>query len=254
MSLDPPIQMVVSDSDDVWPALAAEIVAEVLQRPGRGVNPRRLMLTGGETATRLYRQLRSGEGTVDAEVELFIGDERGVMQDHPRSNGGMIRRELTSSGPWAGAPFHAIDGGANPDVAARRYELCIEEPMDVVLVSLGSDGHLASLFPGSEALCETDRLVVPVVHPETGERRITITPRVFAAAGMVIGLVVGSERGALLRRQLEASVGGDRSLPVHHLAEVTWVFDRSAGDAFQMAEGVAGCERLATRVDPSVRR
>ena len=68
---------------------------------------------------------------------------------------------------------------ADAATAARSYGQLLPDPLDVMILGMGEDGHTASLFPGSPALDESLERVVPVTGPKAPLRRMTITPRVI---------------------------------------------------------------------------
>ena len=144
---------------------------------------------------------------------VFFGDERRVPPDDPASNFRMARETLLSRVPLPASHVFRMEGeAADPDEAARRYEEILrrEAPdgLDLVFLGMGEDGHAASLFPGSEALREESRWVVPTEAPAgvTPRERLTLTRPCLARARRVIFLVTGPvKREAVerVRRRLE---------------------------------------------------
>lgn len=165
------------------------------------LRPRTVALAGGSTPRRLYERL----ATCDfpwAETDVFFGDERCVPPDHPASNFGMAAEALLSRVP---ARVHRMRG-EDCDPACYEDELSAvfgpgTPEFDVVLLGLGEDGHIASLFPGDPALRVTDRRVVRVERPDYP--RLTLTLPVLSAARVALFLVSGSAKqestGRLLR-------------------------------------------------------
>jgi 6-phosphogluconolactonase len=100
-----------------------------------------------------------------------------------------------------------------------------------VLLGLGSDGHTASLFPGSAALTEQERLVVAVRAGSTSPERITLTAPVLNDAALVVFLVQGAEKAAALRAVLEEPRDPDRwpaQLVQPRDGRLLWIVDRAA--------------------------
>ncbi|MBW7886387.1 MAG: 6-phosphogluconolactonase, partial [Caldilineaceae bacterium] len=102
---------------------------------------------------------------------------------------------------------------------------------DMILLGMGADGHTASLFPGTAALGDTQRLVVANEVPKLGATRLTFTYRLINAARRVLILVSGAEKAAVLREVLN----GPRQvaqLPVQGVqpikGTVTWLVDEAA--------------------------
>jgi 6-phosphogluconolactonase len=116
------------------------------------------VFTGGRTAQRVYDQLAdtrlAWRGKVAwATVHPFWGDERHVPSQHVDSNAGMTHRSLLAHVPVPSAQIHPVRG-ARPDAAAaaREYEAVLPVTFDVMLLGLGADAHIASIFPGSPLL------------------------------------------------------------------------------------------------------
>src|SRR5579872_4294461 len=174
-------------------------------------------LSGGSTPRELYRVLASNEfrGQVDwARVHLFWGDERAVPPASPESNYGMARRELLIRVPIPGANIHRMEAEkANMGRAAHEYEETLRKylPLDdrgfprfhLIFLGLGSDGHTASLFPGSRVTRQTSRWVITPMVAKLHSRRMSLSLPVLDAALRVVFLVVGAEKTEILHDVLE---------------------------------------------------
>lgn len=203
--------------DDVASAFADLVVREA---------PRTIALSGGGTARRCYESLAT-RGAVDwPATTVLFGDERWVPVDHPDSNEGMARAELLDHVPVG--TVHSMRGtGDDIDDAARAYDGLLRgfAAVDLVHLGLGPDGHTASLFPGSPALDETDRLVVAAApRLEPFHERLTFTLPALARAAHVVFTVEGAAKRAALDR---VRAGDDLPAARVHAARVTWLVDRS---------------------------
>jgi 6-phosphogluconolactonase len=169
-----------------------------------------IALSGGSTPQTLYRLLASDfrEQIPWERIHLFWSDERYVAPDHPHSNVGMLRNELIDRVPIPEANVHAPRTDLeDAEEAARLYEddvrrsLGPELRFDWMLLGLGEDGHVASLFSGSAAADERDRLVVAVSDsPKPPRVRLTMTPPLINLSRDIHMLVAGaSKRNALER-------------------------------------------------------
>lgn len=165
----------------------------------------RVALAGGSTPRGLYACLAEAEFPWER-IDWFWGDERRVPWDHPDSNYGMAWNTLLSKVAVDPGRVHPVET-AFPD-APDRYETTLKtvfgEPcprFDLILLGMGSDGHTASLFPGSAALEERQRLVVATQVPGLGER-ITLTLPVLNHAASVMFLVSGRGKREALRAVL----------------------------------------------------
>ena len=114
------------------------------------------------------------------------------------------------------------------EAGARNYEQMLPESIDILLFSVGSDGHIASLFPWSNAHNET-KSVVPVVGPKPPSERLTITTSVIQPAKSTFLFAQGKEKGQILAQALE-SRNNIASFPVRLVLEATWILDTDAAE------------------------
>lgn len=185
-------------------------------------------LSGGNTPRRLYELLAEPpyrERFPWPRSYWFWGDERFVPHGDPRSNYRMARQALLSRAPIPAENIHAITTeGFNPEGAAAVYEDTLKSfygaerfdparPLfEVNLLGLGSDGHTASLFPGSATLRERDTWVCAVTDAKP-EPRITLTYPALESCRHAAFLVTGREK----RNILERLQHDDQNLPAAHL-------------------------------------
>jgi len=173
-------------------------------------------ISGGNTPRQFFEMLASAEfrGQVDwAKVHIFWTDERAVPPEHPDSNYGMARRELLLRVPIPQANVHRMEA-ESPNIgrAAHDYEEVLRQYLELddrgfprfhlILLGLGTDGHTASLFPGTRVTRQTSRWVSTPTVAKLNARRMTLTLPVLDAALRVVFLVVGAEKAEILRAVL----------------------------------------------------
>ena len=177
-------------SDD--PAAAcAKLLVEVAAQGGQ------IVLTGGSTPRAAYEQAANQPEAWERST-IWFGDERCVPPSDERSNYGMANEALLSR--VAPRAVHRIQGELGHAEAADAYEHELREAgppeFDLMLLGLGPDGHLASLFPGQESLSERTRLAVGV--PEAGLEpfvpRVSMTLPALASAKRIVFLVSGESK------------------------------------------------------------
>lgn len=167
----------------------------------RAERPSTLALSGGETARRCYERLAEFPDLDWQAIQVLISDERWVPVDDPDSNEGTARRALLDR-VGATRVASARNAGATPQAAAAAYEAVVEraEPIDLVHLGLGGDGHTASLFPGSPALAETERLVVATGDEQHPHERLTFTYPALERSRLVVFTVdVAAKRDVFAR-------------------------------------------------------
>jgi 6-phosphogluconolactonase len=213
---------------------------EAMKRRGRFT----LVLSGGNTPRPLYSLLSGADyrGKIDwGRVHLFWGDERFVPRDSHLSNYRMAFETLISSIPIPEENVHPVpdsEEAQTPDEAARDYEKTIRsffaqggktagrfssrEPdsgivpeFDAVILGMGADGHTASLFPRSNAISESERLVVAVEAPSSSpvRERITFTLPLLNRASRIMFLVSGKGKELILKTVLSEMSSGAPSHP-----------------------------------------
>jgi len=202
-------------------------------------------LAGGSTPKKLYELLATDyRDKIDwAKWQVFFSDERFVPLDDENSNFGLAYKTLLSKVPVPAEHVHVIHEEADSvSMAAAAYEADIkavlkDEPFDLILLGLGSDGHTASLFPGKPALQETEKLVVasePGILPPPVER-ITLTLPLINSAKNVAFLAAGADKTEMVK---QATQGGDIPAAKVHLAsgEAVWFIDRAASKINEAAD------------------
>jgi 6-phosphogluconolactonase len=198
-------------------ALVAGTAEWILSACGEAIASRgacSIALSGGSTPRALYRLLASDPWRKRfdwSRIELFQVDERAVPIDHPDSNFGMIERELLRSVQIPQNNVHRMRTELGAQAAAEEYESQLRRSFvatgvpqfDVLLLGMGEDGHTASLFPGTEALHETSRLVLGYMVVKLNAPRITLTFPVINQARKVLFLVSGESKSAILHEVFE---------------------------------------------------
>ena len=213
-------------------------------------------LSGGETPRRMYSRLARAPfaHSVDwSKVHLFFGDERTVPPTDHQSNYSMVDHELLSHIDIPEPNVHRILGEISPEEAARRYERELQEAFgqkearfDLILLGLGVDGHIASLFPGTRALVEEQHSVCSNYIPQLESWRVSLTFPVINAARQIVFLVSGIAKAAILRGVLGAK-SPSRDLPATMVlpkeGTLQWMIDADAASQIKGLPGVSPTEQ-----------
>ena len=196
-------------------AAAKEVMQVVLDCRDAG-RECRVALAGGSTPRGLYRLLTGDPYRTQipwAHLRVFWGDERTVPPDHQESNFRMAKESLLSHVPIPSNQVFRIEGEVLAGEAAARYETVLREQFnlssreipqfDLILLGMGPDGHTASLFPGTSAVTESQKLVSAPWVEKLQTHRVTLTPPVLNAAKHVVFLVSGVDKATALQVVLE---------------------------------------------------
>ena len=201
-----------------------------------------IALSGGSTPEAAYEIIKrdfSAQGNW-AKWFIFMGDERAVPVDDPRSNLGMATRSMLLGLPIASEQIFAVRTELPPAAAAADYEKRIKEffgsadtRFDFILLGLGDDGHTASLFPGHSARHEASRLVTwspPGTLPPPVDR-ITFTFPLINRARKAVFLMAGEKKKKVVRQLLSKAVNPELipAANVHPIdGELVYMMDQAA--------------------------
>jgi 6-phosphogluconolactonase len=229
------VERCIGEIDVLAARLRAEI-ARLARAPaaGRGLS---LAVSGGSVATTFF-PLWAAEATFDwGSTDVFWADERAVPPTDPESNYALARSLWLDSVHAPADRVHRMPAdGSDLAAAARDYDADLrrvvgERPvLDLVLLGMGPDGHVASLFPGHALLGETTRNVATVLDsPKPPPRRLTLTLPVLTAARVVVIGAVGASKAGIVRRAIEEA---DSRLPAalvaRGAARAVWLLDAAA--------------------------
>jgi 6-phosphogluconolactonase len=185
-------------------ALQGAIVAAVL-RAAQDALARRgefhLVLAGGSTPQRVYRELR--EAASDwTRWHIYFGDERCLPPEHADRNSRMAAEAWLDHVAIPPAQVHVIpaEAGARQAAAAYATSLANVGEFDLVLLGLGEDGHTASLFPGHDLGEAADAPAALAVFdaPKPPPQRVSLSARRLGAARQVIFLAAGASKADAL--------------------------------------------------------
>jgi len=222
------MEVIVSENGDALAASAAEFIAAFVGERERAS----IGLAGGSTPKETYRLLRDLD--VDwSGITFWLSDERWVPDDHADSNGHMAARALldhvdtTFLRPRYSEYLTPADSAAFYDADLRRA--MPDRKSDLILLGMGTDGHTASLFPGTAALDEFDRWFVANEVPQLDTWRLTATAPMIWRADTVVVLTAGESKASVLAEVLE---GPDGVYPIQLLrraqGRVIWMVDVAA--------------------------
>jgi 6-phosphogluconolactonase len=240
------VVVVVPDADILASAVAARLVVKIIDaQAGRGWAS--VVLTGGRIAAKVLRSVRelpAADGIDWAHVDVWWGDERFLPGGDPERNETQARAELLdalSLDPAHVHPMPAADGpdGDDAEAAAARYarELAAaakpgssELPhFDVLMLGVGEDGHVASIFPEHPVGYATGTTAAVHNSPKPPPTRITLTMGTIQTAEEVWLVAAGSDKAAAVGMAVEGA--GPRQVPAAGATgteRTVWLLDRAA--------------------------
>jgi len=232
-----------ADPDALADAVAAALIARIAEVQAEGRVPS-VALTGGSIAERIHRAVATSIDGLDvdwSEVDFYFGDERYVDTWSEERNALAARRDLLDQVEVDPARVHempASDSGLTLEEAAAAYSDTVHAhgtgEFDVVMLGMGPDGHVASLFPGHPALDVDDRITVAVTgSPKPPPERLSLT---FAALNRTraVWFVVSGEAKAdavARARQPGANLHDVPAAGVVGREETIWWVDAAAASA-----------------------
>jgi 6-phosphogluconolactonase len=224
-----------------------EAAAQAVQARGRFL----VALSGGGTPVGLYRLLTEElyRQQVDwTQTFVFWGDERCVPPDDPGSNYHQATQILLNQVPIPDENILRVKGELEPPEASEEYAQTLKRlappgqdwpRFDLVLLGMGSDGHTASLFPGSQVKASSPTRAVTANYEDRPAQRVTLTPVVFNSARNILFLVTGESKASTLKEVLRG-VYQPELLPAQRIrptdGKVIWLVDEAAASALPYSE------------------
>jgi 6-phosphogluconolactonase len=236
-----PLVEVHDDAATLATAVAGELLNRIADAQAAGHVPD-IGLTGGTIAETIHREvarLAAASGVDWGAVQFYFGDERFVPSDSPERNARQARASFLDE---AGAMrVHEVPGSDQCDSAesaAASYAETVRSTgrgsFDVLMLGVGPDGHIASLFPGHPVLATTDAIAAAVHDsPKPPPDRVTLTFEALNRARTVWFLVSGEGKADAVRRALadDGSVDETPARGVRGEVETTWFLDAGAASA-----------------------
>ena len=239
---------------DAMSETAAERIASLIESAVASRGLAAVSLTGGDTPDLLYELLADGRRPWRRRIDwqhlhLFWGDEREVPPDHPESNYGLAHRLLLRHVDVPETQVHRMRGELPASDAGRLYDAVLRArrdqtagPLfDVMLLGIGSNAHIASIFPESPLLLEqlerserserVERLTTGVAVPELSQWRITMTPTAILDSANIIMIASGASKADAVAAAIDGPLNVE-TFPAQLLRQagdrVEWIIDAAA--------------------------
>lgn len=185
-----------------------------------------LMLTGGNSASQLYRiwsSIRKSPFKLGG-INIYFSDERMVSSESSENNCQQTISNLFPLGIPSSVSVYPM-GASELDMhaSASAYERILPPSIDMLILSVGDDGHIASIFPNSEVLNEEQTLIMPSISPSWPLQRLTITPNVIKNAREVYVLAFGEKKRLVYEKAISDPLN-TKEMPVRLVLDRTWIF------------------------------
>jgi 6-phosphogluconolactonase len=201
-----------------------------------------IALSGGSTPKTFFEILAKeyGDKIKWENIHFWWGDERCVEPQDQESNYRMTRESLFDAISIPADNIHRILGEMEPDDEAKRYEQEISMMLnnenglpvfDLIYLGMGNDGHTASIFPDRLELLDSTHVCEVAIHPESGQKRVTLTGKVINNAKSVCFLVTGESKAEKIEAIFKEKAGYLNN-PAAHIrlghGQLYWMLDEKA--------------------------
>lgn len=214
--------------------MISEILKELL-KIGSKKKINSVVVTGGRSAKDLYKKWpKDSSFKFFKSAAFYLSDERCVVSQSKDNNFKMI---VSLLGQFVSGNKIFKINGSTKDLKneVKRYDKIIPKKIDVILLSVGEDGHIASLFPRSKALICNSNITHISNSPKLPRKRFTITPKIILNAKNVLVMAAGKKKGKILAEALKSPQAFD-ILPVRLTVGRTWVLDYEASCEFKKSK------------------
>jgi 6-phosphogluconolactonase len=175
-------------------------------------------------------------------LQFYWGDERCVGPEHDESNYRMANESLFKPLNIPASSIHRIHGEDDPVFEADRYTAEILKNVrnkdgfasfNLIILGMGDDGHTASIFPGQDKIIKSSRVCEVAVHPDTGQKRVTLTLDTINHADQVIFLITGKKKSRIICEIIEKNkkwMDYPASMVQPVSGSLYWMLDEQAAD------------------------
>lgn len=222
------------------PLATAQAFADFLAEKVNQQNELHIALSGGSTPKLLFELMADDydEDIAWEKIHFWWGDERCVAPTDAESNYKMTKERLFDQITIPSTHIHRVRGEDDPAQEALRYAQEIKEyvplvdgvpQFDIMLLGMGGDGHTASIFPHQMELLKAQHVCAVASHPESGQKRVTLTGPVIDHSKSICFLVTGEAKAQKID-EIFNQKEGYLSYPASHFIgdNVIWFLDQNA--------------------------
>jgi len=236
------VEKIITADAEQLAAKGAEIVwktaKEAVDRQGHFA----VAISGGSTPRAMHRLLAQEPYLTDIpwpKTHVFMVDERMVAFEHPDSNFGTAQKDFLDKIPIPKKQIHPMPATVSPAEGVALYQAELEnvfqnfsshDPVfDLIILGIGKDGHIASLFPGQPIIEDTNRWVLSVKGGQPEVWRLTLNYHVLNSAQHILFIASGSGKAAIVQALFEGRQAGLPASKIRPInGKMTWLLDRAA--------------------------
>ncbi len=213
----------------------AEVICSIAAKKSAANNNTYIAVSGGNTPKILFNVLAEEykEKICWEKIHFFWVDERCVPPEDKESNFGMTKKFLFDNVDIPEENIHRIKGENIPEKEADRYSAVLEKYLkfesglprfDLIILGIGTDGHTASIFPDQLELFNSKNFCAVTVHPESGQKRVTITGNVINNGARVVFMITG-ENKANIAAEIIKKKNGYEKYPSAHVNPLKGIYE-----------------------------
>ena len=204
-----------------------------------------IALSGGNTPKALFDfWVAQHKNDIDwNKIKFFWGDERCVPPNDEQSNYKMTKEHLFDFLPIPEKNIFRIKGEDDSELEAKRYSEILQNELDsvggvpsfdIVMLGMGDDGHTASIFPNRIDLWESPEICLVASHPQSGQKRVSLSGKTINAAQNVAFLVTGKNKAEKVKAIIENRTEAEKVYPAAKVAPISgnllWFLDEEAAN------------------------
>lgn len=218
----------------------AEFFGKLLKERTAQSDKVNIALSGGSTPKAIFDELahRYADSINWSKVHLFWGDERCVPPTDVESNYKMTMDHLLSKVDVPEVNVHRVLGELSPKEACEKYNQLLNDKLpkveglpqfDIMLLGMGDDGHTASIFPHEIQLWNAPGNCVVATHPQSGQKRVSLTGQVINHAKEIYFLVTGEGKADKLDEIINQKSGSE-AYPAALVSNPFWLIDKDVAE------------------------
>lgn len=221
---------ILTDSNKNWANMVYAHICSLTKKAYDAKGTCSIMLTGGQSTAILYEYWRNNPMPESDCINYYFGDERAVHPNDAESNYGLAVNLLFGNN-LNNIKIHRLKADSKDRKRAiLEYSALLPDQVDIVLLGIGKDGHIASIFPGSNYVYRSGEKIMESFCPFWPNTRLSITADVILEARNILLLAKGKEKGKILAKAIQEP-DNLKEMPIRLTIGRDWLLDYDAYEA-----------------------